>query len=53
MVYQSAVGLVMVYMIATSSIAQSWNIVRSPQVGQKTSFFCGKDGLAEARWSKS
>ena len=53
MVYQSTVRLVMVYMIATSSIAQSWNIVGSVQVGQITSSFWGKDGLAEARWSKT
>ena len=52
MVYQSTVGLVMVCIIATSSIPQSWNIIESVQVGQITSFFWGKDGLAEARWSK-
>ena len=38
MVYQSAVGLVMVCIIATSSILQSWNIIGSAQVGQITSF---------------
>ena len=53
MVYQGTVRLVMVYMIATSSISQNWNIVWSTQVGRNTSFFCGKDGLAEARWSKT
>ena len=53
MVYQSTVRLVMVYMIATLSISQNWNIVWSVQVGQITSSFWGKDGLAEARWSKT
>ena len=53
MVYQSTVRLVMVYMIATSSISQNWNIVWSAQVEQITSSFWGKDGLAEARWSKT
>ena len=52
MVYQSTVGLAMVCIIATSSIQQCWNIVGSVQVRQITSFW-GKDGLAEARCSKT
>ena len=51
MVYQSTAGLVMVCMIGTSSISQSWNIVGSAQVCQYTSFFWGEDGQAEARES--
>ena len=38
MVYQSAVGLVMVCIIATSSISQIWNIIGSAQVSQITLF---------------
>ena len=53
MIYQGTIGLVMVYMIATSSIAQSWNIVGSVQVGQITSSFWGKDGPAEVQGSPS
>ena len=47
--FQSAAGLVQVCMIAWSSISHSWNIVESTLVGQGTAFFCGENGLAEAR----
>ena len=50
-VFQTSHGVAEVVLVLAICILHGGYLFESTLVGQGTAFFCGEDGLAEARWS--